>query len=151
MQLNLFLQKDAKEERVTHSTSNKIKFTPFSKASKVVDETFKSLCSKHQANLETSMRGNDFIYLLIYLFICLFIYSFVCLFVYLFIHFNLVLLMYYKYHWANFICGSSYNESPNCIKMKKTTIIPKNAENKCFQYAATVALNYITLRKSFQY
>ena len=50
--------------------------------------------------------------------------------------------MCYKCHWANFICGSSYNDSPDCIKTKKTTINMKNAENKCFQYAATLALNY---------
>ena len=33
-------------------------------------------------------------------------------------------------------------DSPDWIKKKKETINPKNTDDKCFQYAATVALNY---------
>ena len=33
-------------------------------------------------------------------------------------------------------------DSPDWIKKKKETINPKNEDNKCFQYAITVALNY---------
>ena len=37
----------------------------------------------------------------------------------------------------------SYNESLTWLKSKKCTINPQNKnDNKCFQYAATVALNY---------
>ena len=36
----------------------------------------------------------------------------------------------------------SYIDSPDWTKQKKATIDLKNAENKCFQYVATVALNY---------
>ena len=50
--------------------------------------------------------------------------------------------MYYKCHKGNFIRGGSYYDLPDWIKKKKTTINPKNADDKCFQYAATVALNY---------
>ena len=35
-----------------------------------------------------------------------------------------------------------YIDSPNWIKTKKATINPKNEDDKCFQYAATVALNF---------
>ena len=56
--------------------------------------------------------------------------------------FNSVLLMYYKGHKVNFSRGDSYVDSPDWIKKKKTTINPKNTDEKCFQYAATVALNY---------
>ena len=35
-----------------------------------------------------------------------------------------------------------YTDSPDLIKKKKATINPKNADDKCFQYAATFALNY---------
>ena len=36
----------------------------------------------------------------------------------------------------------SYIDSPDWTKRKKETIDLKNAENKCFQYMVTVALNY---------
>ena len=65
----------------------------------------------------TSMRGTDFI-------------------------FDSVQLMYYKCHKVNFKRGRSYIISPDWIKKKKTTINRKNEDEKCFQYVATVALNY---------
>ena len=50
--------------------------------------------------------------------------------------------MYYKCHKTNFICGGSYIDSPGWIKRKSATINLKNMDDTCFQYAATVALNY---------
>ena len=38
--------------------------------------------------------------------------------------------------------GGSYVESPDWIKKKNATINPTNTSDKCFQYAANVALNY---------
>ena len=75
-----------------------------------------SLLSRYQAGLETSMKGSDFI-------------------------FNSVQLLYYKCHKINFKRGGLYIDSPDWIKKKKATINPKNTDDKCFQYAATVALN----------
>ena len=67
--------------------------------------------------LETSMRGSNFIY-------------------------ESVQLLYYKCHKINFKRGGSYIDSPDCIKKKKTTLNLKNTDDKCFQYAVTVVLNY---------
>ena len=50
---NFISLKKIEEEHEMHSMSNNIKF---------VDEHFEQLCSKHQGNLETSMRGSDFIF-----------------------------------------------------------------------------------------
>ena len=36
----------------------------------------------------------------------------------------------------------SYKDSPKWLKNKKATINPKNKDDRCFQYALTVALNY---------
>ena len=77
----------------------------------------KSLHSRYQENLETSMRRSDFT-------------------------FDSVQLMYYKCHKVNFKRGGSYIDSPDWIKKKKATINPKITDDKCFQYLATVALNY---------
>ena len=58
--------------------------------------------------------------------------------------FDSVQLMHYKCHKAkvNFKRGCSYIASTDMIKMKKATINPKNADDKFFQYPATIALNY---------
>ena len=84
---------DAEEECVIHSKSNNIKFTSYNDTNEVVDELFKSLRSKYQRNLETSMRASDFI-------------------------FDSVHLMYYKYK-VNFKRGGSYIDSPDWIIKKK--------------------------------
>ena len=44
--------------------------------------------------------------------------------------------------------GGSYIDSPDWIKNKKTTINAINKkDNKSFQYAVTVALNYDNIKK----
>ena len=60
--INFVSLKDAEEERVMHSKSENIKVTSYNDANKVVDELFDSPRLRHQDNLETSMRGSDFIF-----------------------------------------------------------------------------------------
>ena len=100
-----------------HSRSGNIKLTSYNDADEVFDELFESLQLRYQRNLETSMRGSDFT-------------------------FDSVQLMYYKCHKVNFKRGASYIDSPDCIKRKKATINSNNADDKCFQYVATVSINY---------
>ena len=50
--------------------------------------------------------------------------------------------MYYKCHKVNLKRGGSYIDCPDWIKKKKVTVNAKNTNDKCFQYAATVALIY---------
>ena len=67
--------------------------------------------------------------------------------------FDAVQQMYYKCHKVIFIRVGSCIDSPDWIKKKKATINCKNTDNKCFQYAATVALNYEKvneIQKEFQ-
>ena len=63
--INFISSKDVAEEGVMHSNSGNIKFTPHSDVNDVIDELFKSLCSIYQENLETSMKGSDFIFNLV--------------------------------------------------------------------------------------
>ena len=117
IEINFISSKDTKEERVIHSRSSNIKFTSYDDANEVVDELFESLRSICQRNLETTMRGSDFV-------------------------FDSVQLMYFKCHKVNFKRSGSYINSPAWIKKKKAKINPENTDNKCFRYTATVALNY---------
>ena len=106
--INFISSKDAEEERVLHSSSGNIKFTPYSDTNDVINKLFKSLRLRYQENLETSMKWSDF-------------------------KFDSVQLMYYKCHKVSFICVGSYNDSLHWRKKKKATIKPKNTEDKCFQ------------------
>ena len=115
--MEIYFFKRYEEERVMHSTSNNIKFTPYSDVNEVIDELFESLCWRYQGNLETSMKGSDFI-------------------------FDSVQLMYYKCRKVNFKRGGSYIDYPGWRKKKKATMNSTNTDDICFQYAATVALNY---------
>ena len=81
------------------------------------------LLIKISRKLETLMRETDFI-------------------------FDSVELMFYKCHEVNFRRGGSYTDSPDWIKNKKATINPKNINDKCFQYATTVALNYEEIKSN---
>ena len=60
--INFISSKDAEEEHVMNSRSNNIKFTSYNDAYEVVDELFESLHSRYQGNLETSLRGSNFIF-----------------------------------------------------------------------------------------
>ena len=82
------------------SSSDNIKFTSYSDANDVMDKLFKSIRSIYQVNLETSMKGSDFI-------------------------FDSVQILYYKCHKVNFSRGGSYIDSPDWIKKKKQQQIRK--------------------------
>ena len=59
--------------------------------------------------------------------------------------------MYYKCYRINLNCGGSYIDSPDWIKNKKAMINPINKkDNKCFQYAVTVALKHKEIKKDMQ-
>ena len=84
-----------------YSNSDNIQFTSYNDVNEVIDELFDSLCSRYQRNLETSLRGSDFV-------------------------FDTVQLVYYKCHKVNFGFGGPYIDSPDCIKKKKSNNKSKN-------------------------
>ena len=51
-------------------------------------------------------------------------------------------LLEYHLHKISLNRGSSYIKCDEWLKNKGTTINPKNKDNKCFQYAIIIALNY---------
>ena len=55
--------------------------------------------------------------------------------------------MYCKCHKINFKRDGPYIESLVEIKNKKATTNPKNKDDRCFQYAATIALNFDKIKK----
>ena len=62
--------------------------------------------------------------------------------------FENVELLHYKLHKISLNRGGWYVDSPEWLKNKKATINPKNNDEKCFQYALTVALNYQNIKNN---
>ena len=54
--------KDNDEERDMHSKSDNIEIMMNDKADEVIEELFKSLLSRYQIGLETSMKGGEFVF-----------------------------------------------------------------------------------------
>ena len=108
------------------SKNDNIEFMIYDKVGEVdhvTEEFLQSLLFRYQIRLETSMRGSDSI-------------------------FDCVRRLYYKCHKINPNRGGSYIDSPDWIKNQKWAINPVNKKNnKCFQYAVTVALNHENLEK----
>ena len=116
---------DNNEKRVMHSKSDNIKIIVSDEADQVIKKVFDSLKNRYQNNLK-SMRSSEFV-------------------------FDCIQLLYYKYHKVNLNRRGSYVDSPDSIKEKKITTNPINKkDNKCFQYAVTVALNYEEIKKDPQ-
>ena len=64
--------------------------------------------------------------------------------------FDAVNALYYDLNKISLNRGGSYIDSPEWIKNKKATINPKNNDDKCFQYALTIALNDQNIKKDPQ-
>ena len=57
IEINFIFSKDSEEDRMMHSSSDDIKFTFYHEVNDVTENFFKSLRSKYQDGLETSIKG----------------------------------------------------------------------------------------------
>ena len=64
--------------------------------------------------------------------------------------FDSVDALYYNLNKVSLSRGGSYIDSPKRLKTKKATINPKSNDDKCFQYALTVALNYQNIKNNLE-
>ena len=126
MQTNFISSKDSNETHTSHMKSDNIEIMMGSETNDIIDELFESLEQKYQEGLKESMRGSEFI-------------------------FDSVDLLYYDLQRISLKTGESYVDSPKWLKDKRAAINPKYKEdNKCFQYAITVALNHEKIFKNLQ-
>ena len=82
----------------------------------IIKSLFQSFIQRYEENLQNKMKGSNF-------------------------EFDEINFLYYDFNKTNIYRGGTYIDSPKWLKDKKSTINPKNKDNKCFQYAATLALN----------
>ena len=117
-QINFISQKPGSDEtRVMHTRSVCKEFMSGSETEEIVEKLFRSLLQRYQDNLNEKMRGSDFI-------------------------FNGINYLFYDFNRVSISKGGSYIESPKWLKDKKCIVNQKKNDNKCFQYATTLALNF---------
>ena len=101
--------------------SNDIEVMIGSETDEDIEDLFKSLLQKYQEQLEDG--GSNFIY-------------------------DSLDILYYDLHKISVNRGGSYIDSPKWLKDKKATINLKNKDDRCFQYAVTIALNYQKIKNN---
>ena len=104
-----------------HSKSD-IEIMMGSETDEIVEELFEFLLKGYHEELEESMKGSEFI-------------------------FDSGNVLYYNLNKISLNRRRSYIDSPEWLKNKKSTINPKNNDNKYFQYAVIVALNHENIVK----
>ena len=91
----------------------------------IIEQLFESLLKKYEEILQNKMRGSEF-------------------------EFDGVNFLYYDFNKTSINRGGSYIDSPKWLKNKKSTINPKDNDDKCFQYAVTLSLNLDKIKKDPQ-
>ena len=125
MAINFISSKDSDETRTMHTKGNNVEIKICSETDEIIEDLLEYFLQKYQEGLQESMRGSEFVY-------------------------DSVNLLYRNLNKVSLSRGGSYIDSPKWLKNKKATINPKNKDDKCFQYALTVALNYEKIKKDPQ-
>ena len=116
---------DSDETRIMYTRSFCEEIMSGSETEEFMEKLIKPLLKKYQDNLQNKMKGSDFI-------------------------FNGVNYLFHDLNRITISKGGSYIESPKWLKDKKCTINQKNNDNKSFQYATTLALNFNNIDKHHQ-
>ena len=126
IEVNFILLKPGSDEtRFMYTRSDNIEIMFGDDNDDIIEQLFESLLKKYEENLQNKMRGSEF-------------------------EFDGVNFLYYDFNKTTINRGGSYIDSPKWLKDKKSTINPKNNDDKCFQYAVTLALNLDKIKKDPQ-
>ena len=106
------LKPGSDETRVMYTRS----FNEESDTDEVIKSLFESFLKIYDLNLQEKMKGSDFA-------------------------FDGVNSLHYDFNKTSINRGGSYIDSPQWLQNKKSTINPKNNDDKYFQYAVTFTLN----------
>ena len=121
----LSLKPGSDETRIMYTRSDNVEIMFGDDNDDVIEQLFESLLQKYEENLQNKMRGSEF-------------------------EFDGVNFLYYDFNKTSINRGGSYIDSPKWLKDKKSTKNPKNNDDKCFQYAVTLALNLDKIKKDPQ-
>ena len=119
------LKPGSDETRIMYTRSDNIEIMFGDDNDDIIEQLFESLLQKYEENLQNKMRGSEF-------------------------EIDGVNFLYYDFNKTSINRGGSYIDSPKWLKNKKSTINPKNNDDKCFQYAVKLALNLDKIKKDPQ-
>ena len=119
------LKSGSDETRIMYTRSNNTEIMFGDDNDDIIEQLFELLLQKYEENLQNKMRGSEF-------------------------EFDGINFLYYDFNKTSINRGGSYIDSPKWLKDKKSTINPKNNDDKCFQYAITLALNLDKIKKDLQ-
>ena len=118
----ILLKPGSDETHIMYTRSDNIEIMFGDDNDDMIEQLFESLLKKYEENLQNKMRGSEF-------------------------EFDGINFLYYDFNKTSINRGGSYTDSPKWLKDKKSTINPKN-NDKCFQYAITLALNLDKIKKT---
>ena len=116
------LKPGSHETRVMYTRSDNEEFMSGDDTNEIIKLLFESFLQRFEENLQNKMRGSEF-------------------------EFDGINFFYYSFNKTSIYRGGTYIDSPKWLKNKKSTINPKNIDDKCFQYAVTLALNLDNINK----
>ena len=104
------------ETCVMYTRSDNEEFMSGDDTNEIIKLLFESFLQRFEENLQNKKRGLEF-------------------------EFDGISFFYYSFNKTSIYRGGTYIDSPKWLKDKKSTINSKNNDDKCFQYAVTLALN----------
>ena len=119
------LKPGSDETRIIYTRSDNVEIMFGDDNDDIIEQPFESLLQKYEENLQNKMRGSEF-------------------------GFDGVNFLYYDFNKTSVNRGGSNIDSLKWLKDKKSTIYHKNNDDKCFQYAVTLALNLDKIKKDPQ-
>ena len=117
MGVNFISSDDTGEIRTLFVCSDNEEIRSGNETNDIIKRLFKSFLTNYQNEEKILRNGSNFV-------------------------FESVDLLSYHIHKTSLKRGKSYIKSPEWVINKRTTINPKNKDNKCFKYSITVALNH---------
>ena len=126
MKINFISSRNFTESRDMYSKSDNFEIMMGGNTNEIIRNLFNSILRRYQGGLHESMRGSEFV-------------------------FDYVESLNYIFHKVDLKRSGSYIETPEWLKNKGATINCQNDyDDKCFQYAITIALNYDEIGNSHQ-
>ena len=125
MKINVISSRDFIESRDMYSKSDNFEIMMGGNTSEIIRNLFNSILRRYQGGLHESVRGSEFV-------------------------FNYVESLNYIFHKVDLKRSGSDIETLEWLKNNDATINCQNDDDKCFQYAITIALNYDEIGNNHQ-
>ena len=116
------LKPGSDEAHVMYTRNDNEEFMSGDDTDEIIKLLFESFLQRFEENLQNKMRGSEF-------------------------EFDGINFFYYSFNKMSRYRGGTYIDSPKWLRNRKLTINPKSNDDKCFQYALTLALNLDNINK----